>query len=200
MNEEIINMQQLMSEKLQKEVVDAATTVAKEKKFDLVLNKQLVFTGGEDITEAILKEMRSENEKTVSHKSAVGYISWDYLLSNYKKYADIKKRHDAKAKDLEKDLEDRYNKIQKMKDAKRSLEDIEKAEQDFGRERMVREQQLGEFIRGDEEKVLEEVKRTANVVGSKQGYEVIIVKTFNNPAIYYAGDDVTEEILKVLNK
>ena len=193
---EIDSLQRDLLDKIDLNLRKAANFIANSKGYDLILNKELIFAGGDDLTDDFIKNYGKESKAS---KSKASYIILEKVLENYTKYKNMKKRHESQISSLNKDLMEKNINIQKMKDENRNKNTIKKAEEDFGRERMIRSQTISQTIKSEEESILKDVKAAARRVAETKKLPIVILDSELSIGSYFSGNDITEEVAAKLN-
>lgn len=199
LNDDAMRAQQLMIDKINSSILNAASIVAEKEKIDLIIDKKLIFGGGIDLTANVIAESKLDNKFEGKSTSKALSINWDIVISGYIKAQDMLKAQENQRDNISKELESKYNNIQKMRDDNKSEKEISKAEEEFGRERYQRVQMLKESTKKSEETIINNIKSMAKTIASKKGAPLMVINGEFNSGVFYPGKDISLEILKALN-
>jgi hypothetical protein len=204
MRQEINSANEMVYQQIARSVSKASKTVAYKNSYDLIVFKELISHGGNkivtDVTADILKFYDSEDNVDKMPKSKVGSIILDDVIEKAPKFVDMRKALEKKAGEMEKELKDKYNEIQEMRDKNRSKEEIEKAEMSFARERELRTNLFNTERSKFLDKIMHEVKYYAGKIMPSSGKVVILTNSNVNSGLAFAGEDMTSKVLDAINK
>ncbi len=205
MQNELQTTNQVMQEKLINDVEKSLAKIASNKKLDLVVINRVVYSEVPNITDEVIKELE-KNEETPEVKgnanSLVGFLSYETIMSKYKKQEEKRKELEGKGKEFEKVLEEKAAQIQKVRDNDKNnskKSEIERLENEFDQLRAMKSQQFQQLLKNTEDEILNDIKTAAKIVGNKKKLELIVFKTKGNSAVLYAGQDVTQDVLNILS-
>lgn len=205
MYNELQTTNQVMQEKIMNDVENALSIIASSKKIDLVVVSKVVYSNIPSITDEVIKELEKDQDSKNAKKdnnSLVGFISYETLMTKYKKQEEKRKELENKIREFEKDLEDKANQIQKVKDNDKNgskKAEIDRLENEYDQLRAVKAQQYQQLSKSIEDEILNDIKIAAKIVGNKKKLELIVFKTKSNSAVLYAGQDVTQDVLNILS-
>lgn len=199
LNDDAMRAQQLMIDKINVTLLNSAAIVAQKEGIDLIIDQKMIFGGGIDLTDSIIAESKLDNKFDGKSNSKVLSINWDSVISGYSKAQDMLKSQNEQRDNILKELESKYNNIQKMRDDKKSEDEISKAEEEFGRERYQRAQKLKESAKQSEETIINNVKSMSKTIASKKGAPLMVINGEFNSGVFYPGKDISSEVIKALN-
>jgi Skp family chaperone for outer membrane proteins len=200
MVDDIHATQQVMGKQIENNLKKVGVYVAEKNGFHLIIDKAVVFANGEDVTELIIKNYDTAiNSLSEPAKSIVAHITIENVLQNLTKYKNVKAKYEKQKLVLDEELSKKYAKIQEMKDKSKNSKQINLAEEDFGREKTARMQALMNSIKSEEEIIMKDIRNAAQKVGKSGEYSMIFLDSERGSGIYYSGNDVSAEILSVLN-
>ena len=154
--------------------------------------------------------------KTAS-PSKLAFIDISEITEKYAKYknakAELEKRQEAAKKEL-KTLEEKIKKFEEDYKAKEAMmkdevkrkkqEEYEKLITDYRRKGQGAMEALGQLGASAEQEIMAEIRSTVKAVAVQKNYEMVVEKQ----SVLYGmddlgvrfGDDLTEDVLKILNK
>ncbi len=162
----------------------AIALVAQEKKLTVIIDKNIVVTGAQDITEAVKEKIKSEGElpspsTNIGENSKVGYFAQD-VVRNLKMFVDIDKA-----------LDQEFVKLKKEADAQAEGLSAEK------RQALYKTYELKMVSKKDAltRPVIAKVNKSVEETAKKENLVLVLDKQY----VMYGGKNITEQVVNSFN-
>lgn len=193
--------QDLVNTQINTAIKKVSAYVAKENNYDLILSKDIVFSGGTDVTKEIIKHYGQSAEDV---ESKVAYITMERVMSEVNKYKQMQEKSDKNRKNLDEELGQKYKSIQKMidentEDDPKKNKEIQEAKEKFGMEQITRVRALQDSLKKDLDKSMLEIKSAAQQIAKNRNKSLAIMDSLQQSTAPFPGEDITDEVIAHIN-